>query len=77
MASKNENAPENRRSLNTDSTPFFLTAQRVKDNQVDFSGRTGMSLAGWFPKSPMDDAIEYFGYDWEMGEVKGEREYRA
>jgi hypothetical protein len=59
--------------------PFFLTAQRAKDNQVDFSGRTGMSLAGWFPKSPMDDAIEYFGYDWEMGEVRGERErkYRA
>ncbi|KAI8329754.1 hypothetical protein BC941DRAFT_405440 [Chlamydoabsidia padenii] len=46
-----------------------MATQRTKDNEVDFSGRTGMSLAGWFPKTPMDDAIEYFGYDWEMGET--------
>ncbi|KAI8075250.1 hypothetical protein BC940DRAFT_230456 [Gongronella butleri] len=42
--------------------------ERIKANEVDFSGRTGLSLTGWFPETPMDEAIEYFGYDWEMGE---------
>ncbi|KAI8089991.1 uncharacterized protein BX664DRAFT_281367 [Halteromyces radiatus] len=46
-----------------------MAIRRLKDNQVDFSGRTGMSLAGWFAKTPMEEAIEYFGYDWEMGET--------
>ncbi|KAI8065116.1 hypothetical protein BC940DRAFT_356663 [Gongronella butleri] len=43
--------------------------ERAKNNQVDISGRTAMSLAGWFPKTPMDDAVEYFSYDWETGEI--------
>ncbi|KAI8085104.1 uncharacterized protein BX664DRAFT_300835 [Halteromyces radiatus] len=43
--------------------------KRAKNNQVDITVRTALSLAGWFPKTPMEQAIEYFGYDWESGEV--------
>ncbi|KAI9307424.1 hypothetical protein BJ944DRAFT_255002 [Cunninghamella echinulata] len=43
--------------------------ERVKHNQVDLSGRTSLLLAGWNAETPMEEAIEYFGYDWEMGET--------
>ncbi|CAO3595463.1 unnamed protein product [Absidia cylindrospora] len=42
--------------------------KRAKNNQVDISSRTALSLAGWFPKTPLESAIEYFAYDWEAGE---------
>ncbi|ORX46793.1 amine oxidase [Hesseltinella vesiculosa] len=43
--------------------------KRLADGEVDISGRTGLSLAGWMPETPMDSAIEYFAYDWETGET--------
>lgn len=46
-----------------------MASRRAKNNQVDFSGRTGLSLAGWFAKTPLEQSIEYFGFDWEMGET--------
>ncbi|KAI8062333.1 uncharacterized protein B0P05DRAFT_556564, partial [Gilbertella persicaria] len=45
-----------------------IANKRVKKDQVDISGRVGLSLADWYPNSPMDDAIEYYVWDWEMGE---------
>ncbi|KAI8339831.1 hypothetical protein BD560DRAFT_412543 [Blakeslea trispora] len=45
-----------------------IADKRVKNDQVDVSGRVGLSLAGWHPKDFVDDAIEYYVWDWEMGE---------
>lgn len=28
-----------------------------------------MDLAGWYPKDHLDDAAEYYVWDWEMGET--------
>ncbi|CAO3618205.1 unnamed protein product [Cunninghamella blakesleeana] len=46
-----------------------MSLERVKNNQVDLAGRTSLLLAGWRAENPVEDAIEYFGYDWEMGET--------
>ncbi|KAI8085106.1 uncharacterized protein BX664DRAFT_375578 [Halteromyces radiatus] len=46
-----------------------LGVKRLKNNLVDLSGRTALSLAGWFAKTPLEEAIEYFTYDWETGET--------
>ncbi|CEG76118.1 hypothetical protein RMATCC62417_11056 [Rhizopus microsporus] len=43
--------------------------KRIKRNLADLSGRAALDLAGWTPKTFLDDAIEYYVWDWEMGET--------
>lgn len=47
---------------------YFTIVKRVANDQVDLSGRVGLDIAGWYPKNAIDDAIEYYAWDWEMGE---------
>ncbi|KAI7871260.1 hypothetical protein BDF14DRAFT_1993399 [Spinellus fusiger] len=42
--------------------------KRIADNDVDISARTGLSLVGWNPQTPMEKAVEYYVFDWELGE---------
>lgn len=46
-----------------------MLVKRIKRNLADLSGRAALDLAGWTPKSSLDDAIEYYVWDWEMGET--------
>ncbi|OBZ86754.1 Polyamine oxidase [Choanephora cucurbitarum] len=63
------NATERYKDMNDAYTAMSEIAdKRVKNDQVDISGRVGLSLAGWYPKNSVDDAIEYYVWDWEMGE---------
>ncbi|ORX43481.1 amine oxidase [Hesseltinella vesiculosa] len=43
--------------------------KRLAANQVDLSSRAALAINGWIPKTPMDNAIESFGYDLETGET--------
>ncbi|RCH92099.1 hypothetical protein CU098_009565, partial [Rhizopus stolonifer] len=43
--------------------------KRIKNNQADLSGRAALDLTGWYPETPLDEAIEYYVWDWEMGET--------
>ncbi|KAI9486955.1 MAG: hypothetical protein EXX96DRAFT_551307 [Benjaminiella poitrasii] len=45
-----------------------MAMERIKNDQVDLSGRAGLDLSGWYPKDSIDNAIEYYVWDWEMGE---------
>lgn len=47
---------------------LFLLVKRVKKDQVDLSGKVGLDIAGWYAKDAIDEAIEYYVWDWEMGE---------
>jgi polyamine oxidase len=54
-------------------TPFnnsilIKLVKRLKNDQVDLSGRASLDIVGWHPKTPLDYAVEYYVYDWEMGE---------
>ena len=40
----------------------------MENGQVDISSRVGLDLAGWYPMTPLDDAVEYYSFDWEYGE---------
>jgi polyamine oxidase len=42
--------------------------ERIKNDQVDIAGNAGLDLAGWYPKDHIDEAMEYYVWDWEMGE---------
>ncbi|CAO3654686.1 unnamed protein product [Mucor fragilis] len=42
--------------------------KRVKKDQVDLAGNVGLDIAGWYAKDAIDEAIEYYVWDWEMGE---------
>lgn len=42
--------------------------KRIKNDQVDLAGNAGLELAGWSAKDYIDDAMEYYVWDWEMGE---------
>ncbi|CEP15544.1 hypothetical protein [Parasitella parasitica] len=42
--------------------------KRVQKDQVDLSGKVGLDIAGWYAKDAIDDAVEYYVWDWEMGE---------
>ncbi|KAG0741670.1 hypothetical protein G6F23_007406 [Rhizopus arrhizus] len=42
--------------------------KRIKNNQADLSGRTALNLVGWEAQTPLEEAIEYYVWDWEMGE---------
>ncbi|KAI9033831.1 amine oxidase [Phycomyces nitens] len=46
-----------------------LSFERIKNDQVDLSARAGLDLSGWFPKTAMEKAIEYYVFDWELGET--------
>ncbi|RUS13595.1 amine oxidase [Endogone sp. FLAS-F59071] len=46
----------------------ILAGERQSDNRIDISARTGFQLVGWFPDTPGKQAIEYFNFDWELGE---------
>ncbi|KAI8997016.1 hypothetical protein BDB01DRAFT_769532 [Pilobolus umbonatus] len=41
---------------------------RIENDRVDITARAGLDMAGWYPMSALDNAIEYFVFDWEMGE---------
>ncbi|KAI8384350.1 uncharacterized protein BYT42DRAFT_562210 [Radiomyces spectabilis] len=45
-----------------------MAFKRVENNQVDISVRAGLDLAGWYPMTPLDQAIEYYVFDWESAE---------
>ncbi|KAI7853467.1 amine oxidase [Circinella umbellata] len=45
-----------------------LALKRLQNGQVDISSRVGLDLAGWYPMTPLDEAIEYYNFDWEYGE---------
>ncbi|KAI8967066.1 hypothetical protein BDF20DRAFT_917872 [Mycotypha africana] len=45
-----------------------MAMKRVKNDQVDLSGRVGLDIAGWYPQNALDHAIEYYSWDWEMAE---------
>ncbi|KAI9267810.1 hypothetical protein BY458DRAFT_456936 [Sporodiniella umbellata] len=42
--------------------------ERIRTNQADLSARAALSLVGWEAKDALDDNIEYYVWDWEMGE---------
>ncbi|KAI7899277.1 uncharacterized protein BX663DRAFT_564093 [Cokeromyces recurvatus] len=46
-----------------------MAMKRVEKDQVDLSGRAGLDLSGWYPRDSIDNAIEYYVWDWEMGET--------
>lgn len=48
--------------------PFLIIVKRVKKDQVDLAGNVGLDIAGWYAKDAIDEAIEYYVWDWEMGE---------
>ncbi|KAI7878596.1 amine oxidase [Lichtheimia hyalospora FSU 10163] len=45
-----------------------LTEKRLANNQVDISARTAFNLIGYKPKTPLEQAVEYYLFDWEMAE---------
>ncbi|CAO3672569.1 unnamed protein product [Umbelopsis ramanniana] len=45
-----------------------MAIQRNKTNQVDISVRTALDLAGWVPQTYIEQAVEYYSFDWEFGE---------
>ncbi|KAI9497881.1 hypothetical protein BDB00DRAFT_969480 [Zychaea mexicana] len=45
-----------------------LADKRVENGQVDISARVGLDLAGWYPLTPLERAVEYYNFDWEYGE---------
>lgn len=47
---------------------MYYVVNRIVNNQVDLPSRVGLDLAGWYPTTAVDRAIEYYKFDWEMGE---------
>ena len=48
------------------SHDMYARAEKiVNENLPDMSQRAAMRLAGWFPKTPLQKAIEWYEYDWE------------
>lgn len=47
---------------------ILFIVKRVKKDQVDLAGNVGLDIAGWYAKDAIDEAIEYYVWDWEMGE---------
>ncbi|CAO3665076.1 unnamed protein product [Umbelopsis vinacea] len=45
-----------------------LAVKRQKNNEVDISVRTALELVGWVPETSVEQAVEYYGFDWEFGE---------
>ncbi|KAI9274365.1 hypothetical protein BDA99DRAFT_545476 [Phascolomyces articulosus] len=45
-----------------------LAQSRKKTGQVDISARVGLDMAGWYPMTALDEAVEYYSFDWEYGE---------
>lgn len=35
---------------------------------MDLSARVGLDLAGWYPTDALDQAVEYYNFDWEDAE---------
>ena len=42
---------------------------RVDRNLIDLTARTGYSLIGQKPKSPHEEASEYYQFDWEYAKT--------
>ena len=40
--------------------------QRAKQNLSDITVRQALQKFGWFPKTAVDEAIEWLGFDWEI-----------
>lgn len=43
-----------------------LAEYRISKNLSDISVRQALKMKGWFPNSPLDNLIEWIGYDWEF-----------
>ncbi|KAI9316447.1 amine oxidase [Dichotomocladium elegans] len=47
---------------------FNSASQRLASDQVDLSARAALSIADWYAEDALDKAVEYYNFDWEMGE---------
>lgn len=48
---------------------MYYVVNRIVNNQVDLPSRVGLDLAGWYPTTAVDRAIEYYKFDWEMVKI--------
>ncbi|KAI8582497.1 hypothetical protein K450DRAFT_170824 [Umbelopsis ramanniana AG] len=46
-----------------------IAIKRNKTDQVDISVRAALDLSGWMPQTYVEQAIEFYGFDWEFAET--------
>ncbi|KAG2173264.1 hypothetical protein INT43_004638 [Umbelopsis isabellina] len=47
---------------------YDLAENRSKTHQADISSRAALDLVGWNPLKPIEQAVEYYAFDWEFAE---------
>ncbi|KAF7732131.1 hypothetical protein EC973_006386 [Apophysomyces ossiformis] len=65
---KLESKEEYNRFIEAYATMTKLAENRLAKNMVDLSARTAFEMVGWKPKTPVEDAAEYYGFDYEWAE---------